>query len=98
MKKQIVKVSLVQSGKVIALMYALLTLPFAALIGLFAPFLPGLSGPLAVLAALAIPLAYALFGFVGVVTGGWLYNLAAGMVGGIEYTTSEGSTPQSVTG
>lgn len=96
MKKQIVNVSLVQSAKVIAVVYLLLSLPLVALMLAVAPMIiPGVGG---VVALVMIPLVYALASFLGVIIGGWLYNLAAGMVGGIEYTTSDVSPGQSVTG
>ena len=86
MKKRIVKVSLVQSGKVIALMYLLLSVPMLALLMLLPMEATGVGKGIAFV---AIPLGYAAGGFLAVVFGGWLYNLAAGMVGGIEYTTAD---------
>lgn len=86
MKKQIVNVSLVQSAKVIAMMYVLLSAPIVVLVMVF---LSTLVPAVATVFLLLVPLLYGLISFVGVVVAGWLYNLAAGMVGGIEYTTSE---------
>ncbi|MBZ2208560.1 hypothetical protein [Massilia soli] len=87
MKKQIVKVSLVQSAKVIALMYLLLSVPIVGLMFTFAPvMMPGVGGAALFL---MVPLFYALFCFIGIIISGWLYNLSARMVGGIEYTTAD---------
>ena len=38
-------------------------------------------------AAIVFPIAYGLMGFIGGLLTGWLYNLAAGFVGGIEIET-----------
>jgi|GEM_PF-1168256 uncharacterized membrane protein YhaH (DUF805 family) len=43
-------------------------------------------GATALLALIAIPIGYALVGFVGVVISAWIYNIVAAKTGGIEFT------------
>ncbi|MFK3736467.1 hypothetical protein [Massilia sp. TN1-12] len=86
MKKQIVQISLLQSAKVIAGMYFVLSLPMVVL-GALSFLLAG--QPLWTLAVLLAPLLLIAMGFVATLSGGWLYNLVAARVGGIEFTTAE---------
>lgn len=44
-------------------------------------------GPTGVL--IAMPILYTMFGFVFPLLGAWMYNVAASMVGGFEFTTAE---------
>lgn len=37
----------------------------------------------------AMPFIYLIFGFIFTALGAWVYNLVAGWVGGIEYTSNE---------
>lgn len=36
-----------------------------------------------------MPILYTMFGFVFALLGAWMYNVAASMVGGFEFTTAE---------
>ncbi|MFL6657785.1 MAG: hypothetical protein ACJ8GW_06930 [Massilia sp.] len=91
MKKQLVRISLLQSAKVAAAMYFVISLPFAALIALFGMMMPsGMPGMHSGMSMVIIlPICYAIFGFLFSLLGGWIYNVVASMIGGIEFTTEE---------
>ena len=85
MKKQIINISPIQTAKVFAVLYFLMSLP---LIGLMAIMFLLSPAPKPVLGFLIIfPLLYLIFGFVFTALGAWVYNIAAKWVGGIEYTS-----------
>ena len=88
MKKQITSFSAVQTGKVFAALYFVLSIPFVMLMALMLPFSKGAS-PFSGLFLIALPILYALMGFIFVALGAVIYNFVAKRVGGIEYTTSE---------
>jgi hypothetical protein len=87
MRKRIVRVSPIQAGKVLAVLYGIISVPFALIM-----FVIGLSkgqaGP-SLLLVLAIPIIYLVFGFIFTVIGAWLYNLVAKWTGGIEFESQE---------
>ena len=87
MKKQITSFSAVQAGKVFAALYFVLSIPFVMLMALMLPFSKGAS-PFSGLFLIALPILYALMGFIFVALGAVVYNFVAKRVGGIEYTTS----------
>ena len=87
MKKQITSFSAVQTGKVFAALYFVLSIPFVMLMALMLPFSKGAS-PFSGLFLIALPILYALMGFIFVALGAVIYNFVAKRVGGIEYTTS----------
>ena len=95
MKKQITNVSPVQTAKVFAALYFVITAPFAIIFGLIAAVssifattpMPGTGFSIA--AAVVIPFLYAIFGFIFAVFGAWVYNFVAKHIGGIEFTTTE---------
>ncbi len=82
MKKQIVHVSVLQTSKVFAILYLVVSLPLILLSVLFSPL-----GSYSPLMLIAIPFLYALFGFLFTLFGAWIYNRVAKAVGGIEFTT-----------
>jgi hypothetical protein len=88
LKKQITSFSAVQTGKVFAALYFVFSIPFVILMALMLPFSKGAS-PFSGLFLIALPILYAMMGFVFVALGAVLYNFVAKRVGGIEYTTSE---------
>jgi hypothetical protein len=80
-------------AKITAVLYALLGLIFGAivtLISLAGGFASNGSGGagfgmmFGAGAIVVLPLMYGAFGFIGTLIGAWLYNLAAGIVGGVE--------------
>lgn len=86
MKKQIVKISALQSAKVVAMIYLVTALPVCLVFMLLASL--GLGGfPMSLV--IGIPLGYAVGGYIGTLIAAWVYNLVASKVGGLEFTTSE---------
>jgi len=73
-----------QSAKflgVLYFMFGLIFIPFVLLLELFGP--QG-AGGFGMVFAVAMPIMYGVFGFIGGALGAVLYNLVAGWVGGIE--------------
>jgi len=93
MKKQIIRVSPFQTAKVSAVLYFLLSIPMVTLMALSLSFSPApVPGPgLGIL--VLFPFLYLIFGFIFTAVAAWVYNLAAGWVGGIEYTSIEVGVP-----
>jgi len=88
MKKQITRISLLQTAKVIALLYFVVSLVFTILAFLFSMVVPSAT-PFGSVFMLFAPLLYALFGFIFAIVGAWIYNQVARFVGGVEFTVSE---------
>ncbi|MFS2020261.1 hypothetical protein ACEN88_27260 [Massilia sp. CT11-108] len=87
MKKQIVQVSVMQSAKVMAVVYLVTAIPVVVLAGLFmSSFMPA-GASIAML--IMMPVAYAIGAFIGAAFGAWIYNLVAARIGGFEFTTAE---------
>lgn len=86
MKKQIVSISPVQTGKVFAVLYFLLSLPFVAMMAMMFSFSHSPAPSMIML--IVFPFMYMIFGFIFTVIAAWVYNLVAGWVGGIEYTSA----------
>ena len=82
-KKQIISVSPVQTAKLFAALYFLVSLPvvgLTAIMFLFSPYpTPGIGF------LVLFQLLYLVFGFIVTATGARIYNIAAKWVGGIEY-------------
>jgi uncharacterized membrane protein (DUF485 family) len=87
MKKQIVRVSAIQSAKVAAVLYLVTSLPFLVLMA-FSPMF-GKGAGLSTGLMIAVPIGYALGGFLFTCIAAGIYNLVAKMVGGFEFTTAE---------
>ena len=88
MKKQILSISPFQTAKVMAVLYFIMSLPFVLLMAVTFSFAPGPKPPMAGM-LIFMPVFYTVFGFIFTLIGAWIYNLVAGWVGGIEFTTSE---------
>ena len=86
MKKQIIRISPFQTAKLMAALYFVMSVPFALLM-LAMPFPAGsgMSGWMMIV----LPVFYLIFGFIFSIIAAWIYNLVAGQVGGIEFTTVE---------
>lgn len=84
MKTQLVKISAVQTAKVMAALYFVISFPMILLMAI-----PVMLGQQAYSVGLliALPILYTLIGFVFTAIGAWVYNLVAGRIGGFEYTT-----------
>jgi hypothetical protein len=88
MKKQITRISILQTAKVAAAMYFVLSLLMIVCFVIPTMMFSGqMRMPMFVV--LVMPLFYVLFGFVFTVIGAWIYNVVASMIGGIEYTTAD---------
>lgn len=87
MKKQIKCVSLVQNAKVVAALYLVLSLPML-LIMLAIGGATNQAG-LSLAVVLTFVVTYVAGGFLMTLFAGWIYNLVAARVGGLEFTTSE---------
>lgn len=83
MKKQITRVSPFQSAKVMAVLYFVLSLPFALFL-LLIPMSPEATMPKFLF--IVFPIIYLVIGFVFTLVGAWIYNLVAARVGGFEFT------------
>lgn len=91
MKIQIVKVSVGQSAKVVAVLYAVMSLPIMLFVTA-AGFVGGGLGAgigVAILTLLVAPVVYGVLTFLGVGLVAWLYNAVARRVGGLEYSTAD---------
>lgn len=89
MKKQIVQVSILQSSKVMAALYFVISIPIALIMlipTMLAPS-PGVGFSLAMV--ILMPVLYAVFGFLFSLLGAWVYNLIAARIGGFEFQTVE---------
>ena len=88
MKKQITRISVIQTSKVVALMYALISLLYTVL-GLFMVIFG--SGAIRAAGVLYIfmPVIMIIFGFLFMLLFCWIYNVVAGWVGGVEFNVEE---------
>ena len=84
MKKQIINVSPIQTAKVFAVLYFLMSLPLVGIMVITFSFSPGPKQGLGFL--ILFPFIYLIFGFIFTALGAWVYNFVAKWVGGIEYT------------
>lgn len=85
MKKQIINISPIQTAKVFAVLYFVLSLPLVGFMAISFSFAPGPKPGFGFL--ILFPFIYLIFGFIFTALGAWVYNLVAKWVGGIEYTS-----------
>jgi hypothetical protein len=87
------RVGPVSCAKVVAALYMIVGVAIGGLISLGsmaggmaseAPWMAGLGAAIGIAAIVVLPLVYGALGFVATLIGAWLYNIAAGIVGGIE--------------
>ena len=83
MKKQIINISPIQTAKVFALLYFVISLPLVGLMAIAMSFSPAPKPALGFL--IIFPFMYLIFGFIFTALGAWVYNIVAKWVGGIEY-------------
>lgn len=88
MKKQIIRVSPLQTAKVFAVLYFLMSIPLLGLMVVSFMLSPSPVRP-SLTYLIALPFVYLVFGFIFTALGAWIYNLVASWVGGIEYTSIE---------
>lgn len=92
MRYQIQRVSPMQAAKVMAALWFIITLPMILLMSIPMMFMPGPKPPMFGGFMLVMPFLYALFGFLFVLIGAWIYNWVASKLGGIEFDLKE--TPE----
>jgi len=86
MKKQILSFSPIQTAKVFALLYFIMSIPMLGFMALSFALSPAPSPGIWFL--VVMPFVYLIFGFIFTAIGALIYNLVAKWVGGIEYTSS----------
>ena len=88
MKKRVKHIAVAQCGKMLAAVYFVISLRIVAIMMLFA--LAGTDAPSVGVGMLILfPIIYAVGAYVAGVLSAWIYNIVAGRLGGIEYTTTE---------
>lgn len=87
LRKQITRISPLQTAKVFALLYFILSLPLLGLMSL--SFLSSPAPQPSMMFLMMVPFAYLVCGFIFTAIGAFAYNLVAQWVGGVEYTTVE---------
>lgn len=88
MRNRLVHVAPLQTSKVMAAIYFVVSLPLALLMLILVLLGFGQQGiGMGLLMAILTPFLYALAGFLFTLLGAWIYNLVAARLGGIEYTT-----------
>lgn len=88
MRKQIKSISPLQTAKVMAVLYFVISLPLILFMFISMSMLPGPRLPMSGM-MLLMPVMYLVFGYIFTLVGAWVYNLVAGWIGGIEFTTVE---------
>jgi hypothetical protein len=88
MKRQLSRVSPLQTAKVVAILYFVISLPLCALAFVSTLVLPSVSFATPMM-LIGLPILYAAFGFIFTLLAAWLYNFVAMYTGGIEYTSVE---------
>ena len=92
MKKQVVHVSVLQSAKVMAVLYLVLSIPMVAIVAIPALLSgDGMAIGMSVGMLVLMPVLYTVLGFIFTAIGAWVYNLVAARIGGFEFTTTEAS-------
>ena len=88
MRKQITHISVLQTAKVAAAMWFVMSVLMIVIVAFPTMMITGqmrMPGLMLVVG----PLIYVFFGFVFTVIGAWVYNMLAGVIGGVEYTTTD---------
>jgi hypothetical protein len=88
MKKQITRISVVQTSKVVALLYAIMSLLYT-IIGVFMVVFGSHKVKMLGMVYVFMPILMLALGFLLTLLGCWLYNVVAKWVGGIEFTVEE---------
>jgi hypothetical protein len=92
MNRQIIRIAPWQAGKVCAVLYFALGILVGILIAcssLLSKPVPGQQAVPGIAFAVAVPFLYALAGLIFVPFTCWLYNIAAGLVGGLSFTVED---------
>jgi hypothetical protein len=86
MKTQIVQISKLQTSKVMAALYLVISIPLVLMMSLPMLFT---HQPIQWGMLWWMPIFYTVFGFVFTFLGAWIYNGVAGWIGGVEFTLSD---------
>lgn len=92
MTKRLSRIAPWQAGKLFALIYFFLGLLFVIPMLLVSTLVPMPAGPgprLGPLVLVLFPFLYALAGLIFVPLGCWIYNIAAGLVGGLQISVAD---------
>jgi len=87
MKKQIKNFSILQTSKVLAILYGVIAILFVPF--LLIPSIANGNGVSMIIFSLAAPFLYAILGFIFTALFCWIYNIVAKYVGGIEFTLED---------
>ena len=88
MKKQISRISVAQTSKVMAILYVIFSLLYS-LIGIPMIIFGGSDVKIMGYMYLFMPIIMGIFGFIFVALGCWVYNLVAGKFGGVEFEVKD---------
>jgi ABC-type uncharacterized transport system fused permease/ATPase subunit len=88
MKKQISRISVAQTSKVIAILYVIFSLLYS-LFGIPMILFGGSEMKVMGYIYLFMPILAGVFGFIFVALGCWVYNLVAGKLGGVEFEVND---------
>lgn len=89
MRQQIKHISVVQTSKVIAILYVLIALIYSFIIALIVAFSPAKMEAMRMMYILFMPILMGILSFLMMLFFCWLYNVVANWVGGIEFTVEE---------
>lgn len=92
MKMHIERVSVLQSAKVMAVLYFAISIPFALLFAL--PMLFGKQTGASLFMLVLVPVMYLVVGFLFSLLGAWIYNLVAAGIGGFDFVAEHSGTGQ----
>jgi len=84
-KTQLVSISKLQTSKVMAALYLVMSIPLVLIMAVSTAFSPE---PMPGWLLILLPLVYAVTGFVFTFFGAWIYNGIAGAIGGVEFTAA----------
>jgi hypothetical protein len=86
MKTHIVRVSVLQSAKVMAVLYFAMSIPLVLLISI--PALLAKQAGAGLFMLVLVPVVYMVVGFLFSLLGAWIYNLIAASIGGFEFVAA----------
>jgi hypothetical protein len=89
MKKQIVNISKLQTAKVTAVLYLIISLPIVLMMMIPMLIAQPEGSKISLGFLVAMPVLYAVFGFLFTLLGAWIYNGVASLIGGIEFTMAD---------
>jgi len=89
-KRRLVKFSIFHNSKFMAVLYFIISIPFAAIFGVIGMLAPNDKAPFPGWLAICLPFGYAIAGFIFCMIGFAIYNWVASLMsGGLEFTVEE---------